>query len=76
MLPSVVDSENPYSTNRIWPPEVLKAYQDMPKVNGKTICCYENLDEWRAWFQRTPRELWNPAIIAKCKYLKRLGRNP
>jgi hypothetical protein len=52
---------NPYSTSRIWPPEVHAAYASMPKNKfGQTVSLFYALpnelvrleNEWREWAKK------------------------
>lgn len=68
---------NPYATNYVWPPEVLNAFEDMPKDSGgRTAPIHESyVDAWRKWFKRTPKHLWNPEILRRLTELTRKSKN-
>ena len=67
---------NPYSTGHVWSAETLTAYQDMPRHLGYTAPATEqHRAAWRAWFERTPRHLWQPAVLNAYKVLDHQRRN-
>jgi hypothetical protein len=55
---------NPYSTDHIWPPEVMAAWNDMPKHDNKIAPYTETYrNAWREWCKRHPKHVWNPNMV-------------
>lgn len=67
---------NPYSTAHLWSKDVLAAWNDMPhQPNGNNAPATEQYrSAWKAWFERTPRALWHPAVLKAYKELDRVKR--
>ena len=67
--------KNPYGPPfHLWTPEALRAWNDMPKThNGYNAGFVElNREAWRAWMQRTPKDLWHPVCIQEYQNLDRI----